>query len=211
MPQFPLRPLFRVGRTAAAILALAAGTALLALPTGTAWGAKPDIEEYAVGNYDIGGDFALTNQDGRQTGLRDFRGKVVVLFFGYTFCPDVCPLTLSEMGRLKKLLGPDGKQVQPVFVTIDPARDTAPRLKSYLANFDSGIVGLTGSERDIANVAKRFRARFARRNGGEAAGYLLDHTAFIYVLDTAGKVRYVVPYDAGTDVLAAGARHLLHG
>ena len=182
---------------------------LLSAPSASA--AKVNLEDYEVGSYDIGGDFALTNQEGKSTGLRDFRGKVVVLFFGYTHCPDVCPLTLSEMSRLGKLLGSDAGKVQPIFVTIDPARDTADRLKTYLANFESGIIGLTGSERDITQVAKLYRAKFAKRNVGSAAGYLMDHTAFIYLVDPKGKVRYLVPVDAGTDVLAEGARQLLHG
>lgn len=190
---------------AAAVLCLAAW------PAAPALAAKARLEDYEVGSYKMGGDFALTNQDGKTTGLRDFRGKVVVMFFGYTFCPDVCPLTLTEVGRLAKALGADAAKMQPLFVTLDPARDTAPRLKSYLANFAPGIVGLTGSERDITQVAKLYRARFAKRGAGGEAGYLLDHTAFIYLLDTQGSVRYLMPHDAGTELLAEGVRHLLKG
>ncbi len=202
---FPHRP--RVTRLAM----IAALTAALAWPAFSTRAAKVNLEEYEVGSYEIGGDFALTNQDGNKTGLKDYRGKVVVMFFGYTHCPDVCPLTLTEMSRLNKLLGADAAKVQPVFITVDPARDTAERLKTYLSNFEGGIVGLTGTPRDITQVAKLFRTKFAKRNEGSAAGYLVDHTAFIYLVDPKGKVRYLVPFDAGTDVLAEGAKRLLRG
>ena len=191
-------------------LALAA-IAMLLGAFSVAQAAQPSIDDFEVGSYALGGDFALTNQDGKTTGLRDFRGKVVVLFFGYTYCPDVCPLTLSDMGRMNKLLGAQAKQVQSIFVTIDPERDTAPRLKSYLSNFAPGIVGLTGSDRDIAGVAKLYRAKYAKREDDGKGGYLMDHTAFVYLVDPKGKVRYLVPYDAGTDILAEGARQMLKG
>jgi len=211
MPSF--RPIHSPHRRGFA-MTLTVATALLAMSAGqvpAAWAAKVNLEEYEVGSYQIGGDFALTNQDGKTSGLRDFRGKVVVLFFGYTHCPDICPVTLAEMSRLKKLLGADGAKVQGIFVSLDPARDSSERLKAYLANFDPGIIGLTGSARDVSQVAKLYRAKFSKRDAGSAAGYLVDHTAFVYLLDSKGKVRYLIPYDAGTDTLAAGARHLLGG
>jgi protein SCO1/2 len=211
MPFFRVFPAHQRQRIGLRAVAWAAVLALLALSAPCAAAAKVNLEDYQVGSYEIGGDFALTNQEGKTTGLRDFRGKVVVLFFGYTLCPDVCPLTLTEMSRLNKLLGPDAGKVQPIFVTIDPGRDTSGRLKTYLANFESGIIGLTGSARDITQVAKLYRAKFAQRSVGSAAGYLIDHTAFIYLVDTKGKVRYLVPADAGADVLAEGVRQLLRG
>lgn len=192
----------------AAVASLMLGAWLAAAP---AQAEKVSLGDFEIGSYDIGGDFALTNQDGKTTGLRDFRGKVVMLFFGYTYCPDVCPLTLSDMARVKKQLGADGAKVQPIYVTIDPERDTAQRLKSYLGNFDAGIVGLTGSVRDITQVAKLYRAKFAKRNESGKGSYLMDHTAFVYLVDTKGKVRYLVPYDVGTDILVEGVRQLLRG
>lgn len=210
MRHLPALPSPHQSRLALLAATLALLTAL-AWPAGSVWAGKVNLEEYEVGSYGIGGDFALTNQDGKTTGLRDYRGKVVVMFFGYTHCPDICPLTLVEMSRLRKLMGPDAAKVQPIFVTIDPARDTTERLKTYLSNFEGGIIGLTGSARDITQVAKLYRAKFAKRDEGSAAGYLVDHTAFIYLVDPKGKVRYLVPPDAGTDVLAEGARQLLRG
>jgi protein SCO1/2 len=205
----PLQALALISRRRALGILAAIALCVTTWPAFPVQAAKARLEDYEVGSYKMGGDFALTNQDGKTTGLRDFRGKVVVMFFGYTFCPDVCPLTLGEMGRLAKALGSNAGRMQPVFVTLDPARDTAPRLKSYLANFEPGIVGLTGTERDITHVAKLYRARFAKRGAGGDTGYLLDHTAFIYLVDTKGAVRYLMPHDAGTELLAEGVRQLL--
>jgi protein SCO1/2 len=203
-----------VRRSCAAALTLALAMVLAGgLPSLTprpAQAAKMSLEDFDVSSYQMGGDFALTNQDGKTTGMRDFRGKAVVMFFGYTYCPDVCPLTLTEIGRMNKLLGKDAGKVQAVFVTIDPERDTAARLKSYLGNFDAGIIALTGSERDITQVAKLYRAKFSKR-AASGAGYLVDHTAFVYLVDTKGKVRYLVPYDAGTEILVEGTRLILRG
>lgn len=190
---------------AAAVLA----ALLLAAAVRPVQAAKPGLEDYEVGNYAMGGDFSLTSQDGRKSALKDWRGKVVVLFFGYTFCPDVCPTTMAEISRLMEKLGALAARVQPVFVTVDPERDTPARLKSYLGNFRGRFVGLTGSEREVTQVARQYQARFARRKVGSAAKYLIDHTAFTYMLDPQGKVRYLFPGEAGADVMAEGAKALL--
>jgi protein SCO1/2 len=175
----------------------------------SAWAAGMKLEDYEAGAYPLGGEFTLSNQHGRRASLKDFRGRVVLVFFGYTYCPDVCPLTLTEMGRLRGLLGADFQRVQPVFITVDPARDTPPRLKSYLANFDPSIVGLTGPEKEIRAVASRYQARFARSDAKTSSGYLIDHTGFVYMLDGEGKVRYLFTFDVGADLLAQGVRRLL--
>jgi protein SCO1/2 len=167
------------------------------------------LEDFEVGRYAIGGDFTLTSQLGQKVRLSQYRGKVVALFFGYTYCPDVCPTTLSDFQKMQKLLGKEARRVQPLFITVDPARDTAPRLKSYLANFSGGTVGLTGTESEIRAVATLYQARFARNSTAPAGGYLMDHTGFIYLLDGTGKVRYVITPDAGGDLMAEGARRLL--
>lgn len=174
-----------------------------------AWANGMKLEDYEVGPYDLGGDFSLTNQQGGQTSLKDFRGRVVLIFFGYSHCPDVCPLTLTEMGRLNKRLGPAAKRVQVVFITVDPARDTPQRLKSYLAHFDSGIIGLTGPESEIRAIAARYQARFTRRPAKSHSGYSMDHTGFVYMLDGQGKTRYLFTYDAGTELFAQGVHRLL--
>jgi len=201
------RGLYRMRRTWLLGLAVLAG-----LVWTLAAGAAPlKLEDYEVGPYALGGDFALTNSLGTKTRLSQYLGKVVVVFFGYTYCPDVCPATLSEIGKMKKLLGKDASRVQPIFITVDPSRDTPARLKAYLANFHAGIVGLTGTEAEIRAVAKLYQVRFARSSAASAGGYLVDHTAFVYVLDRTGKVRYLFTFDAGGAMMAEGARRLLQG
>jgi protein SCO1/2 len=192
----------------AAVFAVLAAI-LLAAPHGSVHAAGPQLADYEVGNYELGGEFSLTNQDGKIAALKEWRGKVVVVFFGYTFCPDVCPTTMVEMSRLVEKMGAQSAQVQPVFITVDPARDTPARLKSYVGNFRGHIVGLTGSERELNQVARLYKTRFAKRTVDSAAKYLIDHTAFTYMLDPQGRVRYMFPGDAGTDVMVQGAKALL--
>jgi protein SCO1/2 len=227
VPRLAVRP---AGRLRAGLLLvawlLAANFLVAPLPAGSlpaalqratswagaeAWAAGMKLEDYEAGPYELGGDFTLTNQLGRQASLKDFRGRVVLVFFGYIHCPDVCPLTLMEMGRLTKRLGADAKRVQILFITVDPVRDTPRRLKSYLANFDPGIVGLTGPASDILAIAARYQARFTRSTAQSRSGYLVDHTGFVYMLDGQGKVRYLFTYDAGVDLFAQGVRRLLKG
>lgn len=193
-------------------LALAALLTAALIGAASAAGAAPmRLEDYETGPYALGGDFTLTNHLGQKTSLSQYRGRVVLVFFGYTYCPDVCPTTLSEMAQMQKRLGQDAQRVQPLFITVDPERDTAPRLKSYLANFNAGIVGLTGTEGEIRAVAKRYQARFARSSDSSKGAYLVDHTGFVYMIDGTGKVRYLFTYDAGADLFAQGARKLLKG
>ncbi len=137
----------------------------------------------------VGGDFTLTDQHGAKFSLSQARGKVVLMFFGYTSCPDICPDTLS---RVAAALGQvDAQSVQPVFVTLDPKRDSPARLREYVRFFDDRIVALTGSQSEIDAVARRFRVSF-RQVGGEL-GYTLDHTANLYIIDGAGEVARIVP------------------
>jgi protein SCO1 len=194
-------------------LAVAIGFAVLVVLVGAAPGRADSLklEDYEVGHYAIGGDFTLTNQAGKPTSLTAFRGKAVLIFFGYTYCPDVCPATMTEMGRMKKLLGKDAKRVQPIFITVDPARDTAPRLKAYLANFNAGAIGLTGTDAEIREIATQYQARYARGSTVSSGGYLMDHTGFVYLLDGTGKVRYLFTYDAGAELFAQGVRKVLNG
>jgi protein SCO1 len=199
---------FALLRFVALGLALAVWTAsFLAVTTATA--APMRLEDYEAGPYALGGDFTLTNQLGKPASLKDYKGRVTLVFFGYTYCPDVCPTTLTEMSKMRKLLGAQAKRVESIFITVDPARDTAPRLKSYLSNFGPGIAGMTGTEDAIREVAKRYNARFTRSSSTAGGGYLMDHTGFVYLLDGTGKVRYLFTYDAGADLFARGARKLL--
>jgi protein SCO1/2 len=151
----------------------------------------------------------LPDVDGRERSLDEFRGKVVVVFFGYTQCPDVCPSTLAELAQVKKSLGAAGERVQGVFVTVDPDRDTTDVLKAYLSNFDPGFVALRGTPEQTKAVAKEFKVFYAKVPGKAEGSYTIDHTAGSYVFDPSGRLRLFVRYGTGADALAADIRTLL--
>jgi protein SCO1 len=152
---------------------------------------------------------SLQDPDGKTRTLADFKGKVTVVFFGYTQCPDVCPTTMAELAQVKKSLGKDGERVQGVFVTVDPARDTPELLKAYMASFDPGFVALRGSADETAATAKEFKVFYAKVPGKTEGSYTMDHTAGSYVFDASGKVRLFVRYGSGADALAADLKTLL--
>ncbi len=156
-----------------------------------------------------GGDFALTNQFGIKNKLSEFEGKVILMFFGYTLCPDVCPSTMLEMKGALQLLGEEAEHVKVVFITLDPNRDTPKVLKEYLEFFDPRIVGLTSTQIEVDKVAKQYAARYRKRDVGSAAGYLLDHTAFSYLIDQEGKLRYLFPYKTPPNYIVKGVKKLL--
>ncbi|HEY9067079.1 MAG TPA: SCO family protein [Burkholderiaceae bacterium] len=158
-------------------------------------------------NY--GQSLSLTDQDGRQRTLADFKGKVVVVFFGYTQCPDVCPTTMLELAQIKKTLGKDGERLQTVFITIDPERDTPAVLKSYMASFDPSFIALRGTVEQTQAVAKEFKVFFAKVPGRTPDSYTMDHTAGSYVIDADGKVRLFVRYGSGAEALTADLKTLL--
>ncbi|MCE4554911.1 SCO family protein [Roseateles cellulosilyticus] len=151
----------------------------------------------------------LSDQDGRSRSLADFKGKVLVVFFGYTQCPDVCPTTMAEVAEVKRSLGADGDKVQGIFVTIDPARDTAQLLKSYLASFDPSFIGLRGSDEQTQAAAKEFKVFFAKVPGKTPESYTMDHTAASFIFDTEGRVRVYSRYGAGAEPLAHDIKLLL--
>ncbi len=152
---------------------------------------------------------SLTDQNGQPRTLADFKGKVTVVFFGYTQCPDVCPTTMAELAQVKAALGKDGDRLQGVFVTVDPDRDTADVLKAYLSAFDPGFVALRGTAEQIAAVAKEFKVFYAKVPGKTEGSYSVDHTAGSYVFDSQGKVRLFVRYGSGAEALAADLKMLL--
>ncbi len=153
-------------------------------------------------------DFALTNQDGQTARLSDFRGNFVLLFFGYTHCPDVCPATLTQFKRVKADLGKDAERVMFALVTVDPERDTPERLKEYLSQFDPSFVGLTGSLADLEPVWKSYGVYREKQTGEGAAGYLMDHTARIYAVDARGNLRLTYTMDTDTNDLTQDVRYL---
>ena len=158
---------------------------------------------------DYAKDFQLPDQDGRMRSLKDFQGKVVVLFFGYTQCPDVCPTTMTELVQVKKLLGPDGDKVQGLFVTVDPERDTPQVLKSYMANFDPGFIALRGAPDQLAAMAKDFKVFYKKTEGKTPTSYGMDHSAASYVYDTKGQLRLYTRFGTGAPALASDIKLLL--
>lgn len=154
-------------------------------------------------------DFQLTDQNGQARTLGDYRGKVLVVFFGYTQCPDVCPTTLAELAQVKRALGPDGERVQGIFITIDPERDTPDLLKAYLANFDPSFVALRGSAEQTQAVAKEFKVFYAKVPGKTEGSYTMDHTAASYLFDTQGRVRVFSRYGSGAQSLTDDLKLLL--
>lgn len=160
-----------------------------------------------------GADYAKTlnlpDQDGRMRSLSDFKGKVVVVFFGYTQCPDVCPTTMAELAEVKRSLGADGARVQGVFVSVDPERDTPALLKAYAASFDPSFVALRGSEDQTRAVAKDFKVFFAKVPGKTPESYTMDHTAASFIFDAQGRVRVFSRYGSGAQALADDLKLLL--
>ena len=156
-----------------------------------------------------GKSLSLTDQNGQPRTLADFKGKVTVVFFGYTQCPDVCPTTLAELAQVKKSLGADGERIQGVFVSVDPDRDTPEVLKAYMASFDPTFVALRGTVEQTATAAKEFKVFFAKVPGKTEGSYTVDHTAGSYILDANGNLRLFVRYGTGAPALAADLKALL--
>ena len=170
---------------------------------------KPKFQGVDVTGADYAKDLPLTDVNGQKRSLKDFSGKVVAVFFGYTQCPDVCPTTLQELLEVKQALGADGAKLQPIFVSLDPERDTPEVLKAYLANFDESFVGLTGTPEELAAVAKDFKIFFKKVPGKTEGTYTLDHSAGTYLFDTQGRLRVYERYGAGPQLLAQDVKALL--
>ena len=154
-------------------------------------------------------ELQLPDIDGRSRSLADFKGKVIVVFFGYTQCPDVCPTTMAELAQVKKTLGADGDKVQGVFVTVDPERDRPELLKAYLGSFDPSLVALRGSEAQIKQAAQEFKVYYAKMPGKTPESYTMDHTAASFVFDPQGRVRVFERYGIGAEALSQDIRVLL--
>lgn len=159
---------------------------------------------------DYAKDFALQDFNGQPRTLQDYRGKIVVIFFGYTQCPDVCPTSLSELVAAKKLLGADGDKLQGLFVSVDPERDTPEVLKAYMANFDPTFVALYASSPEkLAEVAKHYKVYYKKVEGKTPTSYTMDHSAGMYIYDTQGRLRLYARYGSGPEALAADIKKLL--
>ena len=157
----------------------------------------------------FGREIALTDHAGRARTLADFRGKAVVVFFGFTQCPDVCPTTLAMLADVMKRLGPDADRVQVLFVTVDPERDTGELLSKYVPAFDPRFLGLRGDADATARTAKEFKVIYQKQPGTTPGSYSMDHSAGLYVFDPRGQIRLYVGHSQGADVIAHDLRELL--
>jgi protein SCO1/2 len=171
----------------------------------------PQFKSTDITGVDYGRALALTDHTGKARTLDDFRGKAVVLFFGFTHCPDVCPTTLADMAQVKRKLGPLGERVQVLFVTVDPERDTLDKLAKYVPAFDPSFLGLRGSLEDTRAVAREFKIYFEKRPGATPGEYTIDHSAQSYVIDPQGRLRLFVRHERIGEDLAPDLRTLLEG
>jgi protein SCO1/2 len=183
--------------------------ALLLLPFAAAGQA---VELPELGYYgEKGGDFTLTGHTGERLALGALRGNVVLLIFGYSSCPDLCPTLLAVLTGVKRELGAQAAALRVAFVTLDPERDTAPRLAEYLSYFDPTFVGFTGSPAEIQAVIRQYRVKVAVRRTSPSDPPQIDHSTFIYLIDRRTRLRYLYPHTAPPSQIAAGVRQLLSG
>jgi protein SCO1/2 len=174
------------------------------------WMAPRELHGVLLQSPRVADDFTLMASTDQPLKLSDLRGKFVLLYFGYTFCPDVCPTTLNDLKGMAQTLGPDKmERIQVVLVSVDPERDTPTQLAIYLKYFDPSFLGLTGSVAEVQAVASQFGVYFERHEGSAATGYLVDHTSAITVIDPQGYVRMVFPHGTTAADLAADMAYLL--
>ncbi|MEI6300607.1 MAG: SCO family protein [Betaproteobacteria bacterium] len=171
----------------------------------------PRFNSTDITGADYGKDFRLTDHNGKVRTLGDFKGRVVVMFFGYTHCPDVCPTTMAEMRQVLEKLGEDGKKVQVIFVSVDPERDTPALLAQYVPAFDPGFLGMVTDLENTQKTAKDFKVFFQKVKGKTPDNYSMDHTAGSYVFDPQGRLRLFVRHGGDTAPLVADLKTLLSG
>ncbi len=165
-------------------------------------------ESQSEGTALVGGDFNLVNQDGVAVKNEDFRGKIMLVFFGFTSCPDICPVASATYAKILESLGDNALQVAPIFISIDPEVDTPQVLKEYLGKIDKRIIGLTGTEEQVEKAASSYKAYFAKTKN-EAGGDQVDHSGFIYIMDKNGAYIQHFPYDADAYEITAAVSKLL--
>ncbi|MEI6484560.1 MAG: SCO family protein [Betaproteobacteria bacterium] len=170
---------------------------------------KPSFKAIDITGADYARGFTLSDHNGQTRSLSDFKGKVLVVFFGYTQCPDVCPTSMTELAEVKRLLGTNGDKLQGVFVTVDPARDTAEMLKAYMANFDPSFIAFIPTPEQLAVVAKDFKVYYKKVDGKTPTSYTMDHSAGSYVFDAQGNLRLFSRYGSGPQALAEDINTLL--
>jgi protein SCO1/2 len=170
---------------------------------------KQSFAAIDVTGADYARDFSLTDHNGQTRTIPDFSGKVVVVFFGFTQCPDVCPTSMAELAEVKKLLGKDGDRLQGLFITVDPQRDTPEVLKAYMSNFDPSFLALYTTPDKLVALAKDYKVYFKKVDGQTPTSYTMDHSAGSYIYDTQGKLRLYTRYGTGTAPLLADIKLLL--
>jgi len=170
---------------------------------------KPSFKAIDITGADYARGFTLSDHNGQTRSLSDFKGQVVVVFFGYTQCPDVCPTSMTELAEVKRLLGAQGDKLQGVFVTVDPARDTPEMLKAYMANFDPSFLAFIPTPEQLAVVAKDFKVYYKKVDGKTPTSYTMDHSAGSYVFDAQGNLRLFSRYGSGPQALADDINTLL--
>ncbi|MDD2923325.1 MAG: SCO family protein [Anaerolineales bacterium] len=153
-------------------------------------------------------NFTLTSSKG-DVSLNDYRGKLVLLYFGYTFCPDICPATLANVGQALRTLGASADDIQLIMISLDPARDTPAKLAEYVAHFHPSFIGATGSDEKIAEVASLYGIFYEKRTGSAASGYLIDHTATLLVIDREGYLKLVFPFGVTVPEIADDLKYML--
>lgn len=189
------------------LLCLLGACSLLTL--GACGDSKPQFKSIDLTGADYAKDFQLPDADGKVRSLQEFRGKAVVVFFGFTQCPDVCPTTLTELAQARKLLGPLGDRVQGIFITVDPERDTPEVLKAYMGNFDPGFIALRGTPEQLAALAKDFKVYYKKVEGKTPTSYTMDHSAASFIYDPQGRLRLYTRYGLGAQALADDLKILL--
>ena len=188
------------------------GVAALALALSLLAACAPDklaFKSIDITGADYAKGFTLKDQNGQVRALSDFKGKVAVLFFGYTQCPDVCPTSMTELAEVKRLLGADGERLQGLFITVDPARDTPELLKAYMANFDPSFLAFSPTPEQLAEVAKHYKVYYKKVDGKTPTSYTMDHSAGSYIYDPQGHLRLYSRYGSGAQALADDVRLLL--
>jgi protein SCO1/2 len=174
----------------------------------------PNLRPYAfhgtlIESQKAAPDFTLTDQNGHSTSLSDFRGRVVVMNFGYTFCPDVCPATLAEVNRALDQLGEAASQVQVIMVTVDPERDTPQVLSEYLAHFNPDFIGLTGSLEQTTQAASAYGVYSEKSAGSDTSSYMMDHTSSLFVIDQQGYIKLIYPFGTPAKDIASDLEQVL--
>lgn len=172
---------------------------------------KPAFRGVDITGADYAQGWELSDQYGQVRTLKDFAGKVVVVFFGYTQCPDVCPTAMQEMAEAKQLLGADGARLQSIFITVDPERDTAELLQAYMANFGADFVALRPTAEQLPKVTKDFKIYFKKVEGKTPTSYTMDHSAGSFTFDPQGRIRLYNRHASGAQALAADVKVLLSG